>query len=202
MKIYTRRGDEGETSLFGGVRVSKSDERVEAYGTVDELNAGVGLAMALDDGEGHLDADRLKRVQDDLFAVGARLAAAEPEKALEKGSIPELPASRIADLERWIDELDEGLPSLDAFLLPGGSPAASQLHVARTVCRRAERTVVRLARERPGLREVVLPYLNRLSDLLFTLARAANRRAGVAETEWEPVRRSGREHAPGNGEAP
>ncbi len=196
MKIYTRRGDDGETGLFGGARVRKSDDRVEAYGTVDELNAAVGLALAVDEGAdhmgGHLDADRLKRVQDDLFAVGARLAAADPEAALEKGHIPEFPASRIEDLERWIDRLDEELSALDAFLLPGGSPTAAQLHVARTVCRRAERRIVRLAAERPGVRDVILPYVNRLSDLLFTLARAVNHRAGVAETEWEPVRRSGR----------
>lgn len=193
MRIYTRRGDEGETDLFGGVRVEKSDDRVVAYGTVDELNAAVGLALALDRGRGRLDGDRLKRVQDDLFALGAHLAAADPDRALEEGKIPEFPASRIADLEAWIDELDEELPDLDAFLLPGGSPAASQLHVARTVCRRAERAVVRLAGKRPGLREIHLPYLNRLSDLLFTLARAANRRADVDETEWAPVRRSRRD---------
>lgn len=190
MKIYTRRGDEGETGLLGGVRVPKSDARVDAYGTVDELNATVGLALALDaDGGGVLDAERLKRVQDDLFAVGARLAAADPERAREKGLVPDFPPARVEDLEAWIDELDAELPELDAFVLPGGSPAAAQLHAARTVCRRAERAVVRLASEDEALREVVLPYLNRLSDLLFTLARAANERAGVAETEWEPVRR-------------
>lgn len=190
MKIYTRRGDGGETGLLGGARVSKSDARVEAYGTVDELNAVVGLALALDaEGRGVLDGDRLKRVQDDLFAVGARLAATDPERAQEKGLVPQLPAARVDDLEAWIDELDEELPELDAFVLPGGSAAAAQLHAARTVCRRAERAVVRLAAEDDELADVVLPYVNRLSDLLFTLARAANRRAGVEETEWEPVRR-------------
>lgn len=191
MKIYTRRGDEGETGLLGGDRVPKSDLRVEAYGTVDELNAAVGLARSLarEAGEELLEDGRFKKIQDDLFAVGARLAAADPDRAREKGLVPDLPPGRVEDLEAWIDELDEELPELDAFLLPGGSPAAAQLHAARTVCRRAERAVVRLAREREGLADVVLPYLNRLSDLLFTLARAANRRAGAPETEWEPVRR-------------
>ena len=191
MKIYTRRGDEGETGLLGGDRVPKSDLRVEAYGTVDELNAAVGLARSLarQDGEELLEDRRLKRIQDDLCAVGARLAAADPERAREKGLVPDFPPGRVEDLEAWIDELDGELPELDAFLLPGGSPAGAQLHAARTVCRRAERAVVRLAREQDGLVDVVLPYLNRLSDLLFTLARAANRRAGAPETEWEPVRR-------------
>ncbi len=191
MKIYTRRGDEGETGLLGGDRVPKSDLRVEAYGTVDELNAAVGLARSLarEAGEDLLEDGRFKKIQDDLFAVGARLAAADPERAREKGLVPDFPPGRVEDLEAWIDELDAELPELDAFLLPGGSPAAAQLHAARTVCRRAERAVVRLAREREELADVVLPYLNRLSDLLFTLARAANRRAGAPETEWEPVRR-------------
>ena len=193
MKIYTRRGDEGETGLLGGARVPKTDARVDAYGTVDELNAQVGLALAADaEGPGVLDADRLKRVQDDLFALGSRLAAADPEKAREKGILPDLPRRRIEELEAWIDELDEELPELDAFVLPGGSVTGAQLHASRTVCRRAERAVVRIAEEDEALLEVVLPYLNRLSDLLFTLARSANRRAGVPETEWEPVRRRGR----------
>ncbi len=198
MKIYTRRGDEGETGLLGGVRVPKSDARVEAYGTVDELNASVGLALATDDeGRGVLDGDRLKRIQDDLFAVGARLAPADPARARETGRVPDFPAERVDDLEAWIDELDEELPELDAFVLPGGSATAAHLHAARTVCRRAERAVVRLATDDEELAEVVLPYLNRLSDLLFTLARAANERSGVAETEWEPVRR--RRTSEGNG---
>ena len=191
MKIYTRRGDEGETGLLGGDRVPKTDPRVEAYGTVDELNAAVGLARSLarQAGEELLGDRRLKRIQDDLFAIGARLAAADPVRAREKGLVPDFPPGRVGDLEAWIDELDAELPELDAFLLPGGSPAGAQLHAARTVCRRAERAVVRLAGDHEDLAEVVLPYLNRLSDLLFTLARAANLRAGAPETEWEPVRR-------------
>lgn len=191
MKIYTRRGDEGETSLLGGARVPKDDARVEAYGTLDELNAAVGLALGLD--EGHLEDDqtRLQRVQDDLFALGARLAAGDPERAEEKGIVPDFPPRRVEDLEAWIDELEATLPALDAFIHPGGVPAGAQLHAARTVCRRAERAVVRLARDRPVLREAVLPYVNRLSDLLFTLARAVNRRAGEAEIRWKPVRERG-----------
>lgn len=193
MKIYTRRGDEGETGLLGGARVPKSDPRVAAYGTVDELNAFVGLALSRLDGEdghggGEGDAARLERVQDDLFAIGARLAAADPDRADAKGLLPDFPAARVEDLESWIDDLESDLPELDAFIHPGGSPAGAQLHAARTVCRRAERTVVRLADRRPGLEDVVLPYLNRLSDLLFILARAVNHRAGVAEIRWQPVR--------------
>ncbi len=189
MKIYTRRGDEGRTGLLGGSRVPKTDARVEAYGTVDELNAAVGLALATDDGAlGEDDAARLERVQDDLFAVGARLAAGDPAAAEEKGLVPDFPSERVDDLEAWIDALDEELPELDAFVHPGGSPAGAHLHAARTVGRRAERAVVAIADDRPELREVVLPYLNRLSDLLFTLARAVNHRSGTPEVRWKPVR--------------
>ena len=191
MKIYTRRGDQGETDLFGGARVRKDDPRVAAYGAVDELNAALGLALAMDEGEhggGHLDGERVAAVQEDLFTIGSRLAAADPEEATERGTIPPLDASRIEDLEAWIDELDSELPELDAFILPGGSRAGAQLHVARTICRRAERAVTRLLDARPDLEEAVLPYVNRLSDLLFTLARAANRRAGSRERRWTPQR--------------
>lgn len=187
MKIYTRGGDRGETGLLGGDRVPKSDPRVEAYGSVDELNAGLGLALALD-AEGTLDRDELTRVQEDLLAIGARLAAANPERALERGTIPALDPGRIEEMERWIDRLDEELPALDAFLLPGGSPAGAQLHVARTVCRRAERAIVDLRGEDAELVEKVIPYVNRLSDLLFTLARSVNRRAGTPEGRWLPQR--------------
>jgi len=222
MKIYTRRGDEGDTGLLGGSRVSKADPRVEAYGTIDELNATIGLALALDR-EGHLgpesgegdaaggggpgagdgaagtgepsDADRLRRVQSDLFTIGAGLAAARPEREEERGTVPRLRGERVEDLEAWIDRLDGELPRLDAFILPGGCPAGAQLHAARTVCRRAERAAVRLARERPEIGgrvvEQVIPYVNRLSDLLFTLARAVNARAGTPEAEWTPRRRGG-----------
>jgi cob(I)alamin adenosyltransferase len=188
VKIYTRGGDAGQTGLFGGDRVAKDDPRVQAYGAVDELNAALGLVIALDE-SGILERPALLALQEDMFAIGARLAAADPERALRKGTIPQLAVARITVLEGWIDELTEELPPLDAFILPGGTPLAAQLHVARTVCRRAERAIVPLADAQPDLADVVLPYMNRLSDLLFTLARAANHGAGVRETTWLPRRR-------------
>lgn len=190
MKIYTRGGDTGETVLIGGVRVPKDDPRVAAYGVVDELSSAIGLALALD-ADVRLDADRLRAVQEDLFTVGARLAAADPDRAMTRGTIPELDGDRVGALESWIDEMDEVLATLDAFVLPGGSPAGAQLHVARTVCRRAECHVVGLLDEQPDLADVILPYLNRLSDTLFTLARRANADAGLAEASWLPQRRRG-----------
>lgn len=187
-RIYTRTGDRGETSLYGGRKVSKHDARVEAYGTVDELNAALGVVVALDPDD-RLGTGDLVAVQSDLLTVGATLAAADPEEARTAGRIPELDAGRIAALETWIDRLDASLDPLDAFLLPGGSPPGAQLHLARTVCRRAERTVTRLLEDRPDLSTVVVPYLNRLSDLLFTLARSVNHRSGTNEARWEPMRR-------------
>ncbi len=201
LKIYTKGGDGGETTLLGGTRVRKDDPRVAAYGTVDELNAVIGAALALDAdaaagagaGAGGVmlgaSAEKLGAVQEDLFTIGARLAASNPARLVRKGTIPVLAAERIDALEGWIDALTAGLPALDAFVLPGGSPVAAQLHVARTVCRRAERGVVALLEDQPDLGEVILPYLNRLSDLLFTLARDANRRAGREDTHWLPQRR-------------
>ena len=188
MKIYTRGGDAGETALFGGVRVSKDDPRVRAYGATDELSSVLGLALALD-AEGVLDREELEAVQADLFTIGARLAAARPGREADRGSIPGLDDERIRDLERSIDALDEKLEPLDAFVLPGGSPVGAQLHVARTTCRRAERAIVALLEEHPDLTLVILPYMNRLSDFLFTLARSANLRAGRPETAWTPMRR-------------
>ncbi len=192
VKIYTKGGDGGETTLLGGVRVAKNDPRVAAYGTVDELNASIGAAIA-QDAEGALEASsaELRAVQEDLFTLGARLAATNPERALRTGTIPRLSADRVTELEAWIDRLDADLPALEAFVLPGGSPVAAQLHIARTVCRRAERKAVGLLDEQPELGEVVIPYLNRLSDLLFTLARFSNRRAGREDTMWLPQRHRG-----------
>lgn len=188
MKIYTKKGDGGQTSLYGGVHVSKHDSRVVAYGTVDELNAMIGAALAFDP-DRKLDLDRLLDVQADLFTLGGFLAAADPERAISNNALPELSTDRVADLEAWIDELDGRLEPLDAFILPGGSPVGALLHVARTVCRRAERAITPLLDERPELGEVVLPYINRLSDLLFTLARSVNMVSASVEARWEPMRR-------------
>ncbi len=187
MKIYTRRGDTGRTKLFGGAEVSKSDARVEAYGTLDELNALLGVVLALDPDDA-LGTAELAGVQEDLFVLGSRLAAARPERELARGTIPALGAGRIGQLEVWIDRLDEELEPLTSFVLPGGSLAGAELHVARTVCRRAERAIVNLADDDSALAREVIPYVNRLSDLLFTLARAVNQRAGEPETKWLPAR--------------
>lgn len=188
MKIYTRQGDLGRTRLFGGAEVGKHDLRVEAYGTLDELNAALGVVMALDPEDLH-GTSELGRVQEDLLVIGARLAAVNPVEAAERGTIPVLGGERVAALEAWIDRLDEDLPPLDAFILPGGAPVGAQIHVARTVCRRAERAVAALMLDQPDVIERVIPFINRLSDLLFTLARAANQRAGREESRWIPMRR-------------
>lgn len=181
MKIYTRTGDDGDTALFGGGRVPKAHERVEAYGTVDELNAVIGLAIAQAADEQI--RSRLKTVQHDLFALGADLATPPARDGRKRPSTPDLPAGRVAEMEGWIDEADQELAPLTAFVLPGGTVGAAALHLARTVCRRAEREVVRLAGGEP-VSEAVVPYLNRLSDLLFTFARLENHRTGVADVEW------------------
>jgi cob(I)alamin adenosyltransferase len=179
-RIYTKTGDTGETGLFGGGRVPKSHPRVEAYGTVDELNAVLGWACASLQTEWI--SDVLRRVQPDLFAIGAHLATpANDTRRAPK--LPPLPHDRIADLESSIDTAESQLPALRAFILPGGSPGGAALHVARTVCRRAERRVVELARAEP-LADIVLVYLNRLSDLLFVLARLENQHAGAPEQTW------------------
>lgn len=191
MKIYTRRGDGGLTKLFGGVEVAKNDSRVDAYGTLDELNALLGLVLALDPEDG-LGTGDLVAVQEDLFVLGSRLAAARPERELARGTIPQLHTDRTAELEAWIDRLDDELEPLTSFVLPGGCPTGAQLHVARTVCRRAERAVVALTDNYPALSTEVIPYINRLSDLLFTLARAVNQRASRPETKWLPARTHGR----------
>ncbi len=187
MKIYTRKGDSGRTRLFGGLDVTKHDARVAAYGTLDELNAMLGVVLALDP-EGDLGTADLRTVQEDLFVLGSRLAAARPDREIQRGTIPEMESERVADLEAWIDRLDEALPPLDAFVLPGGCSVGAQLHVARTVCRRAEREVTVLIDDDPALSATVIPYINRLSDLLFTLARAVNHWAGQPEAMWLPQR--------------
>jgi cob(I)alamin adenosyltransferase len=178
VKIYTRTGDTGETSLFDGTRTTKDDPRVDAYGEVDELNAWLGLVRAsgLD---AALDAD-VVHLQRDLFALGAQLA--DPADKLA----PRVTKAVIADadvtrLEQLIDRLEEELPPLRRFILAGGTPAGAAIHVARTVCRRAERRMVALS---PPVDPVLIRYVNRLSDLLFVLARVVNTRGGVPETEW------------------
>ena len=182
MKVYTRGGDRGETSLFGGARVQKDALRVESYGEVDELNALLGVARsALDDEE--LDA-RLAVIQSALFDLGGELATPDVDGRIARGqSLPRVGEAEVSELEGWIDGLDAELEPLRNFILPGGAPAAAHLHHARTVCRRAERCVVALAREEQ-LAPVLVQYLNRLSDLLFTMARAVNHRAGRAEPTW------------------
>ena len=180
MKIYTKTGDDGTTGLLGSGRVGKDDPRIESYGTVDEANAVLGLARAA----GGLDSDAdalIARIQDDLFVVGAALADPDPNGKFHN-AVAEGYATR---LEAEIDRLEAELPPLTKFILPGGTPASAQLHLARTICRRAERLVVRLGHQ-PGV-DVPLhlvAYLNRLSDFLFVLARAVNHRAGVADIPW------------------
>jgi cob(I)alamin adenosyltransferase len=178
MKIYTRTGDDGTTSLFSGGRVPKYHLRVEAYGTVDEMNSVLGLARAL-----HITRKSdayVERIQHQLFNLGADLATPLDAKS---SYVVRVDAGQVTWLEQSIDTLTAELPPLTAFILPGGAPASAQLHVARTICRRAERLVTELA-ENEAIGEHVLPYVNRLSDFLFTLARWENLQAGVADVVW------------------
>ena len=179
MKIYTKTGDSGETSLFDKTRVSKADARVDAYGEVDELNACLGAARAA--GPDDEIAGLIEWLQEDLFAVGARLADPSSRIAprVEKAAIGDAAVQR---LEQTIDRLEETLPPLRRFILPGGSPSGALLHLARTVCRRAERRVIALGHD--AVDPVLIIYLNRLSDLLFVMARAVNHRSEIPETEW------------------
>ena len=185
MKIYTNTGDSGETGLFGGTRVSKADPRVAAYGDVDELNACLGFARAAlaaaDDGEL---AGMLERIQRDLFALGARLA--DPgHKIADRVTKAAVTPDDITRLEGWIDALESALPPLRRFILAGGSPPGAALHLARTICRRAERGMVALlGADKDAFESDLLIYVNRLSDLLFVMARRANLRAGTPEIEW------------------
>ena len=181
MKIYTRTGDAGDTGLFGGGRVAKDDPRVEAYGDVDELNAVLGMVRAVEQMP-RID-EVLVPVQRDLFAIGALLATPDREKMAQHLAKARIDEERIAELEQAIDDAETELEPLRAFIVPGGTPKAAALHVARTVCRRAERRVVTLHHV-VELPELAVIYLNRLSDLLFTLARLANRRAGAGEVTW------------------
>ena len=186
MKIYTRTGDGGETSLLSGGRVAKDHPRIEVYGTLDELNSLLGLLLTEPVPKG--DASELEGVQSALFAMGAALADAEGRFARD-------PSEWAADpLERWIDGMEGELEKLKSFILPGGCRAAAIAHVARTVCRRAERCATAASREPGGIPDGILVYLNRLSDALFVLARWLNARSGVKERRWPatPEPKSGR----------
>ncbi len=177
MKVYTRTGDEGRTSLFSGGRVRKDDARIEAYGTVDELNSVLGVLLAESLPESA--AEVLNTVQSALFAIGAALA--DPEGRLEHSPS----AWQAADIESWIDEMDAELPELRAFILPGGSRGAALAHLSRTVCRRCERRVLALVAAGAEMPVGLVPYLNRLSDALFVLGRFLNERAGIPDHEWQ-----------------
>ncbi|MGD0676491.1 MAG: cob(I)yrinic acid a,c-diamide adenosyltransferase [Polyangiaceae bacterium] len=184
MKLYTKTGDDGTTGLFGGSRVPKASPRVDAYGTIDETNASLGLARATPVDPA---VDRvLALVQDDLFALGAELACSPGREG--KLRLALIDHAHIERLERAIDEMDGACPPLETFVLPGGTPTAAALHLARTVCRRAERAVLAVT-DGPVRHELVV-YLNRLSDLLFALARFSNLAAGVADSPWSPRERA------------
>lgn len=181
-KIYTKTGDQGETGLFGGKRLPKYHLRIEAYGTVDELNAYLGLVR--DSIHNEQARNILKEIQDRLFTIGANLAS-DPDKSM---STPDLLPADVEALETQMDEMDASLAPLKNFILPGGHPAVSYCHVARTVCRRAERQVVALAANEP-VENIVLIYLNRLSDYLFVLGRKVAQDLGVEEVAWQPRKR-------------
>ena len=182
MKIYTKTGDNGTTSLIGGTKVLKSNERIEAYGTIDELNAHIGLCRDLiDDQPVRI---MLKEVQDRLFTIGAALAC-DPEKET-KMKIPDLHLSDVVALEKEMDKMDEQLEPLQKFILPGGHPTVSHIHIARCVCRRTERLVVNLLITDQDHESLIIQYVNRLSDYLFVLGRYIAKKLEVAETSWEP----------------
>jgi cob(I)alamin adenosyltransferase len=190
MKLYTKRGDSGATDLFGGQRVAKDHPRVTAYGDVDELNSTLGLVIAAMDDAANADLrTHLQRIQDRLFALGAELATPQP-----RTSAPSISSGDIEELEHWIDDACAAVPPLRNFVLPGGSELAARLHLARTVCRRAERQVVALARtadaDQPVAPSAII-FLNRLSDLLFAWARLANTRSATPEIIWNPRHPSG-----------
>ncbi|HEV7298185.1 MAG TPA: cob(I)yrinic acid a,c-diamide adenosyltransferase [Tepidisphaeraceae bacterium] len=180
MKIYTKTGDDGTTGLIGGDRVRKCDPRIECYGTVDELNAAIGMAMVTATGEQH---GHMAAIQNDLFVIGSHLAM--PEVGAKSSHLPALDDAIIARLEMQIDAADAALPPLRNFILPGGGETAARLHLARTICRRAERLLVDFALDRP-VPGLIVTYMNRLSDWLFVQARLANQSAGIADVPWRP----------------
>jgi cob(I)alamin adenosyltransferase len=182
MKIYTKTGDKGTTSLIGGTKVSKAHLRIEAYGTVDELNSYIGLCKDLLSGNNSNAV--LQEVQDRLFTMGAALAC-DPEKET-KLKIPDLKEEDIALLEQEIDKMNEQLPPMRSFILPGGHPAVSHIHISRCICRRAERCCVRLEAEQNEVEPIIIKYLNRLSDYLFVLARYTAYQLKSEEIPWKP----------------
>lgn len=181
MKIYTKRGDKGETDLFGGKRVPKDTLRIEAIGTVDELNSLIGVVLAV--GPEKNTSDLLVEIQKDLFVLGADLATPEKQSVRGHDDVPRVSDVRIEFFEQIMDELDNELEPMTAFILPGGCQTGAQLHVCRSVCRRAERICVSLMNEEPSV-EMSVKFLNRLSDLFFILARYENLKKGVGETKW------------------
>ena len=182
-KVYTRTGDEGTTGLGGGQRVTKDSPRIEAYGTIDELNSLLGVVLA--EGLSPELAESLALVQNDLFHLGSDLCVLEEDK--EKMPVPRIEQRHVTVLEELIDRLSEDIPPLDNFILPGGSVGSAGLHLARTLCRRAERRIVTLTAEE-AIGEWVLRYLNRLSDLLFVMARWENKARGVGDVLWDSRR--------------
>ena len=180
-RIYTKTGDEGMTGLGGGRRVAKDSPRVRAYGTVDELNSAIGVALAL--GLSERVTAELRTIQNELFDLGSDLCWPDDDERRDR--IPTVKPEHVKRLERLIDALNEVVGPLTNFLLPGGAPGAAQLHVARTVCRRAEREAITLSHEET-IGELVLPYLNRLSDALFVMARYENNQRGIDEPLWQP----------------
>src|SRR5687768_2848589 len=181
MKIYTKTGDDGTTGVFGGGRVRKCDARIDCYGSIDELNASLGVARVVAEADRQI-AQMLQRVQNELFVVGSHLAT--PEDSPSTRNLPVLDEQMVSRLEMEIDQAEAELEPLRNFILPGGGELAARLHLSRTVCRRAERLVVEFSLDRP-VAGVILTYLNRLSDWLFVMARLANRRAGVGDVIWQ-----------------
>ena len=180
MKIYTKKGDQGKTGLIGGTRVSKNDLKINAYGTVDELNAFVGLLRDLIDDSNF--TSQLIEIQDRLFTAGSLLAVSDEGTKMK---IPTIKSGDISSLESWIDTMDNELPEIKSFVLPGGHPIVSYCHVTRTICRRAERCIVTLS-EHSEVDPIILTYFNRLSDYFFTLGRMMVQKLGIKETPWDP----------------
>ena len=190
MKIYTKTGDSGETSLYGGTRISKASIRVESYGTIDELNSFIGVAKSLIEDDNII--YQLKKIQFDLFTLGSESATPTDKLKLANGNSRlslMIGDAEIKELEQWIDDMDGKLEALKFFILPGGGKAATSLHVARTVCRRAERYLIYL-NEIEGVRSELIKYLNRLSDYLFVLARYVSKLQNEPEEYWNPSQRS------------